>query len=218
MKYIVGTIISESHSLYHCSLVYTGLSSLARQGIIRHNYLVPKEATPERQQLHSASIWLEAKCPYTLLKRKICIELHDRSDFFATGLLEDCDVYYKKRSYFQPDINSLPESQRRKIQHSGLNFACRSSASSTDVTYAIGSRVARQILWQSIHRSERLRSETLANTKAFWFSPLITTFEQPPESVLDLSIVFQTKSGKKRKRGQKTPGSSIASVWKLSAL
>jgi len=144
MKYIVKTIVSESHGFYLCSLVYTGLSSLARQGIIRHHYLAPEDATRESQHFHACSVWMEVECQYTPLKRKICIELHDRSDFVATGLLEACDVYYK-RSYFQPDLNSLSEWQRRKIKPFGLLFPCRSSESLTDLMCAIGPRLARQI-------------------------------------------------------------------------
>jgi len=200
MKYIVKTIVSESHGFYLCSLVYTGLSSLARQGIIRHHYLAPEDATRESQHFHACSVWMEVECQYTPLKRKICIELHDRSDFVATGLLEACDVYYK-RSYFQPDLNSLSEWQRRKIKPFGLNFACRSSESLTDLMCAIGPRLARHILWQSIHRSERRLSETLANTSGFLLSPNITTFEQSPESVVEPSIVFQPRVWEKEDTG-----------------
>lgn len=182
--------LSRQQDLYHASKVYTGLCELESQGLARVDFVVPGG---EQQSLADDALvlCLEVHLRQTGETCLLALDLHDRSDRFNTMLIERCD-YYFKRSYYGPDLSSLPAQFQQKIHPFGLNYACRSWRSTSRVLRKIAPRLMAELLRAPHRLPERLRRE-----KTGLYHYLVTAdakdFECGPQESLTPTILFQTR-------------------------
>jgi len=111
--------------------------------------------------------------------RMLAFDLRDQSYSICLQSLEQADAYLK-RSYYEPHLQSLPETQRRKIVPFGLNYALRTS----------GSRalVAKLLIGNPV-RILRLR----ATLRTYLGLAKAEMFERAPAEASEQLIYFQTR-------------------------
>jgi hypothetical protein len=101
--------------------LYTGFHLLQRTGFLRLSQQLRR--TPIRYLDDSPHLRDAAHAHLDALvegKLRLHFDNHDSQEI-ALGELEGCDFYFK-RSYLPTVVNSLPESQRRKVLPLGLNY------------------------------------------------------------------------------------------------
>lgn len=188
-RYIVECYVHPSQSLFHMSLVHAGLVGLAESGDIELTYRcskpVPDVGSPPWMS------WLVLREYLTGESRIIHLDLADRSDELSLPSLADCDVYFK-RSFYSPDLAALPEHLRKKMEPFGLNFACRSKASTRLVLSRIVPLMGFE-LCRSPRKLLRWGRRDLDNVRAFLGTLPIEDYEQPPSQPVDPVVMFQTR-------------------------
>jgi hypothetical protein len=181
--------LSHEQDLYHASHLYTGLCGLMEQGMARVKFVVPR-AGEKIFTSDSLTICLKVRSSggkdYLL-----AIDLRDHSDVFALPLLEICDVYLK-RSYYEPDLSSVPDTLRRKIIPFGLNYGCRSRLSTRRIFSALIPNMAASLL-----RSPKTILGQLNPRRSILYQYMTTAleadFEQRPEAEVEATVLFQTR-------------------------
>jgi len=203
----VTCYIDSRTNLYHACNVVAGLSTLEERGEIRLRLVAPHDGKTSYTD-SSLVLWLEVAHPSGAVINA-AIDLFDRSDRFALPALAACDVYCK-RSYYEPDLNAVPDGFRHKIRPFGLNYACRTSRSSRRVSRLL----AADYLIRAARSGVRGFRALLADARSvqvvgFLRSPLVEEFEQPPTVELDPIIVFQTRLWSQNELG---PGESAEEI------
>ena len=160
--------LEPTENLYHLSKLLAGLCGLARQGRIALHFTTVADTS-----LQSSAEGLLSVCvTHDGTTTQVVFDLYDRSDLFETALLDTGALYFK-RSFYSPEIRSLPASSQRKILPFGLNYGCRGSL---DESQLLESSVA---------------PPSLANYRNFLS---FHDFERPPHSPVKPAIVFQTRA------------------------
>lgn len=181
--------IGSGQNLYHASNLYTGLCELARRGKARVRFVVPRG----EEGVYAAdpvTVCLRVKAQ-GVGERLLVVDLRDRSDIFTEPLLERSDLYLK-RSFHEPDLAQLPAEARRKVVPFGLNFACRSRASTRAILRALAPGLALDMV-----RSPGKGFGRLNPRRSVLYQYLTTArereFEQGPEHELEPTVLFQTR-------------------------
>jgi hypothetical protein len=165
--------------LYHTAALYAGLDALARTGAIALSIRRPKPGEGPLQDMVS-TLSFKTAGEEGDKERWIAIDTHDRSDAFAMGLLESCDLYLK-RSFYPPDLARLPTELRDKLRPFGLNYACRTRRGTRRLLRAVGPYFAR-------HGMTGIRL-----LRGHLQLPMVNEFEQAPTTPLEPTIIFQTR-------------------------
>jgi hypothetical protein len=160
--------IEPTQNLYHLSKLLAGLCELARQGRIELRCTPVAENSPQSSTEALLNVLVTNEGTTT----QVVFDLYDRSDHFDMALLDAGGLYFK-RSFYPPEICSLPASWQHKVLPFGLNYACRGSP---DESRLLESSVAQPSL------------ANYRNLLSF------QDFEQPPQSGVMPSIVFQTRA------------------------
>ena len=175
---VVECICDAHLNLMHFSATWTGLSALAQRG--RVSLRIRRPSAGERSlTADPLTVCLRVLGPRGR-RRLFAIDLRDQSDVFSTDLLERCDVYLK-RSHFPPDVAALPDLLRAKVEPFGLNYACRTRAST------------RRLVRNHAAGLIRLGRAGLAQLYQFLVLPLVSEFEQAPDGPREPTILFQTR-------------------------
>lgn len=184
MDYEILCYLGSGQNLYHASSLYTGLCELARRGKARVRFVVPRG----EEGVYAAdplTICLRVKAQG--FEQLVAVDLRDRSDLFTEPLLERSDLYLK-RSFHKPDLAGLPA----KVVPFGLNFACRSKASTRAVLRALAPGLALDMV-----RSPGKGFGRLNPRRSVLYQYLTTArereFEQGPEHELEPTVLFQTR-------------------------
>lgn len=180
MPPLVTLIFDIRQGLYHPTALYTGLDALARRADIILRLRSPQSQAERLLVEKSMIVCLKVKARDIGEEQIIAVDLHDRSDLFATNALEGCDIYLK-RSFHRPDIASLPANLANKISPFGLNYACRTHASTLRLLCAAGARFALQGL------------DGLRHLRGLLILPTVREFEQDPGTSVEPTVVFQTR-------------------------
>lgn len=190
MDYEIKCYLSAYQNLYHASYIYTGLCELSRQGRARVRFVVPR-GEKKFCAADSLTVCLEVKARGTGKSSLLAIDLRDRSDVFTPDALQSSDLYMK-RSYYEPDMVSLPAALKPKIIPFGLNYACRSAASTPRVMKAILPHYALDFLRSSkrafghAKRFSEVMRQYLATSSE-------KEFEKKPDESAEASVLFQTR-------------------------
>jgi hypothetical protein len=176
----VEVLLSERTNIDHFSMINTGLAALADRGRIRLRYRFPRSAGEAPLVADSLAVCLLVQRTPSERPLRAVIDLHDQADVFAPAAMERCDVYFK-RSFHAAANRRLVENQNEKVVPFGLNFACRSPASTRRLMAALGPR----LLLRGVAGLRTIRH--------FLALPLLSDFEQPPDAEVEPTVVFQTR-------------------------
>ena len=171
----VVAFVGPDHDLIHTSRCFTGLSALSRRKSITLKYHVP--TADERWQVGDPVVICLDVDGGT--RQRIAIDLRDGLGF-SWPIIDRVHRYFK-RAYYQPDVDGLAPSLAAKVQPFGLNYGCRSTASTLDVFARIGPALLR-----------RGRSG-LQRLRQYLATPGPATFEQDPDMALEPKVMFQTR-------------------------
>lgn len=171
----VDVFVGPSHDLIHTSLVLTGLCALAGRGAITLRY----------HHARSADAWLAAD-PVVIVcdihdarSTRIAIDLRD-GEGISRPIIDRVDTYFK-RAFHPPEFDRMPAELAGKIRPFGINFGCRSAASTTRMLLAIGGALA------------LTGKPGLQRVKQYLSTPGPVVFEQGPDAVVEPLIAFQTR-------------------------
>jgi hypothetical protein len=171
----VVAFVGPHHDLIHTSRIFTGLSALRRQRAIALEYRVPR----------GGDGWLIADPIVVCLDvqttdwRRVALDLRDGPG--TSWPIIDRVSRYFKRAYHAPEVSELPPALAAKMAPFGLNYGCRSAASTVDVL----TRIAPLLLGQGPAGWQRLRQ--------YIATPGPDSFEQTPEAAVEPKVSFQTR-------------------------
>jgi hypothetical protein len=171
----VTAYVSAAHDLYHTSRVHTGLCALHARRAIHLQYVVPTDATR----------WLAGDPVVVCLDvttkstRRAAIDLRDGPGI-SHPIIDEVDVYLK-RAFSRPELNDLPPCLAQKMHAFGLNYGCRSAASTLRVLRAVGWAIARE------------GTPGIARMRQYLSTPPPSAFEQLPDAPVEAKVVFQTR-------------------------
>jgi hypothetical protein len=172
----IDAFVSPDHDLIHTSRIFTGLSALARRNAIRLRYRVPPAA--DRWLVGDPIvICLDVEAAGTC--QRVAIDLRDGLGV-SRPILDRVDRYFK-RAYYAPELADLSPSLAVRIEPFGLNYGCRSVASTFDVMAQIGPSLARR------------GRAVLPRLRPYLATPGPTAFEQDPDVVIEPKVMFQTR-------------------------
>jgi hypothetical protein len=160
--------LEPTQNPYHLSKLLAGLCELAKQGRIELRFTTVADTSLQS----STEALLNVFVTHDGTTTQVVFDVEDRSDRFEMALLDAGAVYFK-RSFYPPDICSLPASWQHRILPFGLNYGCRGSL---DESQLLESSVA---------------PPSLANYRNFLS---FHDFERPPHSPVKPAIVFQTRA------------------------
>jgi hypothetical protein len=165
----VTCYVGPSHDLYHLSHALTGLCELAATGRIDLRLLpAPGDGA---QPLESAVLVAEVSDGRQPLA--LSFDVYDRSGDFHPAAIKNCSICFK-RSFQRPHLDRFPATVKTAVLPFGMNYGCRSAA---------GERFL---------RAAGLRLDESLNR---YLSVLpFEEFEQPPNTPVESSIVFQTRA------------------------
>lgn len=171
----VVVFVSPDHDLYHTSLFLTGLCALDSRGALNVRYVWPRG---DDRWLGGDPIVvcfdIEGPVP-----RRVAVDLRD-GEGLSRPIIDRVDIYLK-RAFYRPELAGLPEALAAKVQPFGLNFGCRSAASTRRLLRAIGWPIA-------------LRGRPgLGRLRQYLSTPSIAAFEQQPDAVVEQKVMFQTR-------------------------
>jgi hypothetical protein len=179
MKPHVSAVFDLAQDFYNASGVYAGLDVLARSGEIR---LELQRAGPHEQDLvqDPLTVCLRVQRGEQAAPTLLAIDLHDQSDAYCREALRRCDVCFK-RSFHRSDLAGLPAELAAKVRPLGLNYPCRTRGS----TLRLLRRAGLGLILRGSSGWRRLRLCLVL--------PQIAAFEQPPNTKLEPTVVFQTR-------------------------
>jgi hypothetical protein len=172
----VVAYLGPDHDLYHTSLVMTGLSALAERGAIDLRYHRPRSDQDRWLAGDPIVVCLDLGGPVT---RRIAIDLRD-GEGVSWQIIDRVDVYLK-RAFYPPELPALPPAHAAKMAPFGLNFGCRSAASTRRLLTTIGL----PLVMRGRPGLQRLRQ--------FLSTPPLSAFEQGPDAVVEPKVCFQTR-------------------------
>jgi hypothetical protein len=182
--------LSLQQDLYHASRIYTGLCDLSNQGTAQIKFVVSRgEQNFCAESPHT--ICMQVRLCKSGESRLLAIDLSDHSDILTMGTLKSCDAYLK-RSYYESDLTGLPDELRGKVIPFGLNYACRSFASTLPILTALVPRFVwrfGRLPWPSL----RAIQSHIGVLQQFLTSPGPRTFEHDPGQSVEPTILFQTR-------------------------
>ncbi len=165
--------LGTRHDLIHTSLLHTGLAALAQRGAITLRYCRPV----------GDDAWLAADpmvvCVDIDARLRIAIDLRD-GEGISQPIIDRVQCYLK-RAFSADETARLPASQAQLVQPFGLNYGCRSAASTVRVLAVLGW----PLLGEGRSGWQRLRQYLL--------TPPPTGFEQHPDVPVEPLIAFQTR-------------------------
>jgi hypothetical protein len=171
-------------NLQHASKVLSGLCGLQALGEAQVHICAAQWAFG-----HGAMLILEVEDGTQ--RRKVVIDLHDRSDLLDFDALERCHVYFK-RSFYSPDLVSLEPSQSAKVFPFGLNYPCRGFGVTTKVLgHLLRSGLSGRL--RAVLGNQAVVRERVHSLRAFTTTPDASAFEVSPLEPVDPVILFQTR-------------------------
>ena len=167
--------VSTAHDLIHTSLLHTGFCELARRGAIALRYRRPS----------GADAWLagdpivvcfdiEGPSPV-----RVAVDLRD-GEGVSWPIIDRVDRYLK-RAFYRPEVARLPPHHAVKLAPFGLNFGCRSAASTWRLLQTIGLPLA-------VAGRVGLR-----RVRQYLLTPPIAAFELDPSVPVSPRVTFQTR-------------------------
>jgi hypothetical protein len=170
----IVAFVGPDHDLHHTSRLLTGLCALAARGDLRLRYVVPR--ADER--------WLVTDPVVVCFdiegasRRRVAVDLRDGPGV-SWPIIDRVDVYLK-RAFYRPELVGMAQHLAAKVQPFGLNYPCRSAASTVRLLWAAGWQIARRPTGPS-----RLRQ--------YLATPGPSAFEQSPDVVVEPKVIFQTR-------------------------
>lgn len=171
----VVVYVGEGHDLYHTSRLLTGLCALDARGAVSLRY----------RTAPADSRWLVGDAVVVCLdlnagsRLRVAIDLRDGLGV-SRPILDYADVYLK-RAFYRPELAELPPDLAAKLRPFGLNYGCRSGASTVRLLRAIGWRIAAQ------------GQRGLARLRQYFATPGPAAFEQSPTAPVEARVMFQTR-------------------------
>lgn len=188
--YKVTCYLHATQDLYHLSKVHCGLFELVHRGHVNLR-LTSRKPVAQLRSDPPWTPWLEITDTASAERRIVVIDLSDHSDFYYTEALERTDVYFK-RNLNRRRLSSIPESNRSKILPLGLNYGCRSSASTRGILRRFLVRASADGIRTPSNALDAMR-RTIANVRQFIGTLDAREYEQLPSASLDPVIMFQTR-------------------------
>lgn len=190
LRWNVTLYLDSFLNLYHASNILAGLEALRQAGFLNLTFEVPGNG---RTSFSGSPLVLRLDVTDLQLRstKALALDLYDRSDRFCLEQLRLCD-WYCKRSFYTPHIQQLPSDLQHKVHPLGLNYACRSRASTP--LRALGRDYALRLTRAAFRGPTNLVSELQQlQVRGFLQSPRVEQFEQPPVRTSATHILFQTR-------------------------
>ena len=163
------------HDLVHTSLVLTGFCGLAARGAIDLRYRWPRGG--DRWLAGDPTVVcvdVQGSAPL-----RFAIDLRD-GEGISQPIIDRVQVYFK-RSFYPAELDRLPPQSSAKIRPFGLNYPCRSSASTIRLLSTIGVPLAMG------------GRRNLSRIRHYLSVPPPAKFEQGPAAPVEPRVVFQTR-------------------------
>ena len=171
----ITVFVGPDHDLVHTSLLLTGLCALERAGAIVLR--VQRPAAAERWLVADpVVVCLDVRTSTTM---RVAIDLRD-GEGLSHPIIERVQ-WYLKRAYYPVEIDRLPRSLGTRILPFGLNYPCRSVASTVRMMRTVAPLLAAR------GRAGLLRMWRYLNT------PPPHMLEQSPEVPVEPLVTFQTR-------------------------
>ena len=180
MRPVVEAFFDLCQDFYHAASLYAGLEILSRRGVIEFRIGNSRHLPLDLRVGNFPSVILCVRTSGGERPLWLAVDLHDQSEVFALGALQICDCYFK-RSLHWPDVASLPADLARKVKPFGLNYACRTH---------------RTTAWLMRRTGFLLSARGLAGIRRMHQHlqlPYVIDFYQTPATVLESTVVFQTR-------------------------
>jgi hypothetical protein len=175
MKTHVTAFVGPDHDLLHTSLLLTGLCALDRSGAIALRVQRPP-AVDRWLVADPVVVCLDVRNATTI---RVAIDLRD-GEGTAYPIIDRVQ-WYMKRAYFPVEIERLRRDVGDRMVPFGLNYGCRSTASTVRMMMAVGAPLAAQ------------GRAGLARLRQYLTTPGPHVFEQSPEVQVEPLIIFQTR-------------------------
>lgn len=189
--YRVTVWVGLSQDIYNTSKIYTALSCLAQDGIIKLRYFMGSPVVNrKRLQEDSLTVNLQVTEARTRRTRQIAIDVYDRSDHCATDILDACDFYFK-RGWYKPDVQRLPENLRWKVLPFGLNYPAREPWSASQLLPRYALAAARRLLRNA--EGSDLKHWLKRTIRAYLTAPHYRDYERSPDFPTEAVVLFQTR-------------------------
>lgn len=175
MSLSVVVFVGPDHDLYHTSRFFTGLTALHRRKEIVLRYRVPRG---DDQWLAADPIVVCFEIG-TSRRRRFAVDLRDGPGI-SWPIIDRVERYFK-RAFSRDELAGLMPNLAAKMVPFGLNYGCRSGASTMNVLGKVGFAIARR----GRGGVQRLRQ--------YLSTPGPAAFEQPPDAPVTASVMFQTR-------------------------
>jgi hypothetical protein len=176
----VDVVFDSTQSFEYSSLVYTGLTELARVGAIDLRYRAPRSEEERILVLDPVIACLGIESTDGSPPRYVAVDLNDSRDYLSRPALERCEAYFK-RNYFRPAVGAFESHLAERVFPLGFIYPCGSLASKIRLL-----RVAGGDLLADGHEGRRRLRQVLA-------LPSLDMLQQSPEQPLARDVFFQTR-------------------------
>ena len=171
----VDVFVGPSHDLVHTSLVLTGFCALASRAQISMRYHYPAKA--DRWLVNDPMVIVfDIHAEKTI---RVAIDLRD-GEGISQPIIDRVRWYFKRACY-PPERQAAGVERGGKILPFGLNYGCRSLASTMRLLATIGPPIA----WTGRAGLRRLQHYLL--------TPAASAFEQSPDIPAEPWVAFQTR-------------------------
>lgn len=167
--------VGPDHDLIHTSLVLTGFCALAGRGDVDLRYHRPTGAD-DWLTGDPVVVCFDIEGPQPL---RVAIDLRD-GEGISQPIIDRVQWYFK-RSFHRPELDRLPPALAAKMRPFGLNYPCRSTASTLRLLAAIGLPLALG------------GRRSLSRFRPYLSTPSSAAYEQGPDVAVEPRVMFQTR-------------------------
>ena len=172
----VTVFVGPDHDLVHTSLLLTGFCAAEQDGVIALRLQRPALAD---RWLVADPVVLCVDLDAGATSTRIAIDLRD-GEGISEPIIDRVQSYFK-RAYYPVEIARLVETHGRKIRPFGLNYGCRSNASTVRTLMTVGLPIA-------------MRGRIgLQRLRHYFTTPPPAVFEQDPGMPVEPLVTFQTR-------------------------
>jgi len=168
-------------SFTHLGYVLTGLDTLARADRLT---LTARRRSGDGNPLVLPCRLVDAAGQ----ERRVVFDLLDRSEEWDHPALDEAEVYFK-RSFHRPHVEALGPGRAGRVEPFGLNFLCRSTASTR---WVFRHSVLPEV-WAVVRGARPRLSGRWNEYRSFFLSPEVERFEVPPGVPAAPRVAFQTR-------------------------
>ena len=188
MKYGVEIHIPFNHDIKHTCQLLMGLLLLSKRNTISLRW---HDVPPTQASTSTIAIKIIAREFSTDKVVSIAFDMSDQSNIFDEGMLETCNIYFK-RSFYSNDILAITPNYQQIIKPYGMHLP--------STTPALTRKVLTRSVYQITKYAPRMPVFVAQQLKKFFNSyhqfvglPRPTDYTQSPDTAVPPTVFFQTR-------------------------